>query len=339
LTFLASISILLSIKMQRKSSFVKALSAELTFVVMSDAEKPSRTFKVTRLRLALFVLLSCILIGAVSVFVMIDTPVGELIMPEYFSTKAAQLEKVRVLESKIERVQNQLSYVASYNAKLRNILGDTLSSDSLVPPGITPSGYFTAAQAQHSAEDRLQNGEVTSVTEQAGNQSETAERGSVSGITPGSSANSPENQGAEAYQTPMNWNTRGSQQDMAIFPLLMPAAGFVTRNVDYSIQHYGLDISAPQGESIIAPAPGEVIFEDWTLTGGNTLIIVHADDYMTVYKHCERILVSVGTKVSRGEPIALVGSTGITSTGPHLHFELWQDGKNLNPENYLLTKN
>lgn len=119
----------------------------------------------------------------------------------------------------------------------------------------------------------------------------------------------------------------------------MPVAGFITRSVDYSIQHYGLDISAPEGESIVAPAPGEVVFEDWTLTGGNTLIIAHAKNFMTVYKHCERILVSVGTKVTLGEPIALVGSTGVTSTGPHLHFELWQNGENLNPENYLLTRN
>ena len=64
------------------------------------------------------------------------------------------------------------------------------------------------------------------------------------------------------------------RDDRIIFPLLMPMAGFITRNVDYSIQHYGLDISAPEGESIVAPAPGEVVFEDWTLTGGNTLIIV-----------------------------------------------------------------
>ncbi len=292
--------------MQHKSLHDKTASAKLTFVVLSDTEKPSRSFKASRLQLALIVLFGIGAIGALSVVVLINTPLGKLILPSYFSTQEEQLQKIRVLESKVDLVQRQLTYLTAYNIKLRSALGDTMTSD---------------AGTQETREQPITASKL-SPEEKAGEE------------------------GANAYTQPLQTQPpasyalaqlRGAGQD--IFPLMMPVQGFVTRGVNYPIQHYGIDISAQVGEPVVAPAPGEVVFSDWTLTGGNTVIIAHPGDFMTVYKHCERILVPVGAEVSRGEAIALVGSTGTTSTGPHLHFELWHDGKNLNPENYLLTKN
>jgi len=294
------------VEMQHKSSRGNTASAKLTFVVLSDAEKPSRTFKASRLQLVLLVLFGFVFVGALSVMVMIETPLGKLILPEYFSTQAEQLQRVRMLESKVENVQQQLSYLASYNFKMRSALGDTgVFADTSV---FQPQNQTEAVQTESQQKVEQQ---TTSFSE--------------TGIE---NASQP-----PAVSPPVQSNDASS-----LFPLLMPTQGFFTRSIDYSIQHYGLDISAQEGQSIVAPADGEVLFADWTLTGGNTLIIVHANNYVTIYKHSERILVNAGTKVTRGEAIALVGSTGITSTGPHLHFELWQNGKNLNPENYLLTK-
>jgi murein DD-endopeptidase MepM/ murein hydrolase activator NlpD len=294
--------------MQHKSSRGSTASTKLTFVVLSDAEKPSRTFKASRLQLVLLVLFGFVVIGTISVVTMIETPIGKLILPEYFSTQAEQLQKVKTLEVKVENVQRELSYLSSYNVKLRTALGDTgVFSDT---SGFQPQSQtdISPAETQTGAEQQLAD-------------------------------NSPETGNEAAPQLQSISSQVQSGDGSSLFPLLMPTEGFISRSIDYSIQHYGLDISAEEGQSIVAPAAGEVLFADWTLTGGNTLIIVHANNYVTIYKHCERILVSVGTKVTRGEAIGLVGSTGTTSTGPHLHFELWQNGKNLNPENYLLTKN
>jgi len=337
LTFCRLVSILLVVEMQHKSSHENTASVKLTFVVLSDAKKPSRTFKATRLQILLLVLFIIVIIGGISVTAMIHTPLGKLIMPEYFSTRAEQLEKVQTLESKVENVQNQLSYLTAYNSKLRSILGDTMNVDTS-GSGFTGSEEIavnrdnTQHQSQQEAAEQAaplpnQEGAMTSDKQETGKEN-------VPGVNYSSIQ---QNQSVDIY-TQSSYDAGPEGADRSIFPLLMPVAGFITRSVDYSIQHYGLDISAPEGESIVAPAPGEVVFEDWTLTGGNTLIIAHPNNFMTVYKHCERMLVSIGTKVSRGEPVALVGSTGITSTGPHLHFELWQNGKNLNPENYLLTR-
>ncbi len=300
-------SIFLFVKMQHKSPHEKSASAKLTFLVLSDTEKPSRSFKASKFQLAIIVLFGIVAIGGISVLILINTPLGELILPSYFSTQAEQIQKIRVLETQVDDVQQQLTYLAAYNLKLREALGDTGEF------GATPS---SAAQPQAGA------GSVEQSPPSLPLQSEP-------------SASVPAQPMAEVNASFAPSSASGS----SIFPLTMPVQGFITRGVNYATQHYGIDISAQEGEPIVAPAPGEVVFSDWTLTGGNTLIIAHPGNFMTVYKHCERILVPVGTKVSRGEAIGLVGSTGTTSTGPHLHFELWHDGKNLNPENYLLTKN
>lgn len=261
----------------------------------------------SKFQLAFVVLFGFVVIGALSVVALIYTPVGRLVLPGYFSTQREQLEKVQRLESKVGEVEQQMTYLSAYNERLRKILGGSASTDT----------------TEDQSSSQAANSQPVEVPQQQAAKEIPEENGSSYAKVP-----------SEPYASAQPSNDIGS-----ILPLMMPANGYITRGVNYQIQHYGVDISAPIGSPVVAPAPGEVIFVDWTLAGGNTLMIAHAGDFITVYKHCERILVSVGTKVSRGEVVALVGSTGVTSTGPHLHFELWQDGKNLNPENYLLTKN
>ena len=79
------------------------------------------------------------------------------------------------------------------------------------------------------------------------------------------------------------------------------------------------------------------MFAGWTFEDGNVVMLSHGSGYLTVYKHNSSLLKSTGSLVKRGEVIALVGSTGITSTGPHLHFEVLKDGLPQNPQEFLLT--
>jgi murein DD-endopeptidase MepM/ murein hydrolase activator NlpD len=95
--------------------------------------------------------------------------------------------------------------------------------------------------------------------------------------------------------------------------------------------HRGLDIAAPTGSTIVAARSGTVTFAGWSTQGyGNLVKIRHAGGAETWYAHASRILVRVGQSVSQGEPIALVGSTGI-STGPHLHLEIHVGGRAIDP--------
>ena len=101
--------------------------------------------------------------------------------------------------------------------------------------------------------------------------------------------------------------------------------------------HMGLDIAAPKGTPIVAPAAGVVTSAGKEPQYGMMIIIDHGHGYCTVYGHMQKILVTVGQKVKEGQQIGLVGSTG-SSTGPHLHYEVRLRGHYVNPVPYLNQK-
>ncbi|MDB9303711.1 peptidoglycan DD-metalloendopeptidase family protein [Nodularia spumigena CS-591/12] len=98
--------------------------------------------------------------------------------------------------------------------------------------------------------------------------------------------------------------------------------------------HSGLDFAASYGSKIRAADSGNVIFAGWYGGYGRTVIIDHGQDKTTLYAHASELYVSEGQSVERGQAIASVGSTGL-STGPHLHFEVRRNGTPVNPADYL----
>lgn len=115
-------------------------------------------------------------------------------------------------------------------------------------------------------------------------------------------------------------------------PYGMPVRGYITRG--FTASHKGVDIAAQTGTPIIAPANGIVIKVTYNKRFGNLVVISHGDIFKTVYGHLEKVLVKPGDIVKKGDLIGLVGNTGL-STGPHLHYEIWKNGKPVNPMNYL----
>lgn len=124
--------------------------------------------------------------------------------------------------------------------------------------------------------------------------------------------------------------------------LFPPAEGGITSNfgwryhpiLGYKRFHSGLDFGASYGSTIRAAETGRVIFAGWFGGYGNALAIAHGNGIVTLYCHSSQLYVSEGATVEKGQAIAAVGSTGL-STGPHLHFEVRKDGQPVDPMNYL----
>ncbi len=102
----------------------------------------------------------------------------------------------------------------------------------------------------------------------------------------------------------------------------------------YEKFHSGIDFGSDYGEVVRAAAPGVVIFAGWYGGYGNTVVIDHGNGITSLYGHGEGLYAEEGQSVQRGEPISLVGSTGL-STGPHLHFEVRSNGEPIDPMPYL----
>jgi murein DD-endopeptidase MepM/ murein hydrolase activator NlpD len=101
-----------------------------------------------------------------------------------------------------------------------------------------------------------------------------------------------------------------------------------------SLFHHGLDLAAPVGTPIRAVAAGRVSFSGWAGGYGNRVDVDHGAGWTTRYAHAQTRVVQVGQRVQAGETLASVGSTGL-STGPHLHFEIRQDGASHDPARWL----
>jgi len=116
-----------------------------------------------------------------------------------------------------------------------------------------------------------------------------------------------------------------------------PINGFISREFNPEEGHYGIDIVAKTGTPIYSTASGYVIFSDYTVDDGYMIIIIHPNDYISVYKHCSSLLKHKREKIIQSEMIALSGNTGHKSHGPHLHFEIWKNGQPLNPQKLFIN--
>ena len=124
------------------------------------------------------------------------------------------------------------------------------------------------------------------------------------------------------------FETAGTESN---FTLFSPLTGVITQGYNPSENHFAVDIGVPEKTPVKAVSDGTVILAEWTTETGYVVIIKHEQNLISVYKHNESLAVNQGDLVFSGEVIGFAGSTGVLSTGPHLHLELWSDGYPINP--------
>ena len=131
------------------------------------------------------------------------------------------------------------------------------------------------------------------------------------------------------------FNTLESAASKVEYVLFSPIQGQISSLFDPGQKHFGVDVPAKTNTPVKAISDGRVLFSEWTIDTGFVLIIEHSFNLISVYKHNSLGLSSQGDFVKAGQAIALSGNTGELSTGPHLHFELWNNGNPVDPLEYI----
>ncbi len=133
-----------------------------------------------------------------------------------------------------------------------------------------------------------------------------------------------------------NFIATNMEDEFLATPNIRPVSGWLSNGFNL-LDHPALDYAAPTGTPIKATANGTIkqVYFDENL--GNVVVIQHGYGYKTLYAHCNMILAKEKQSVVRGDIIATVGNSGKSSTGPHLHYEVTQNGKIMNPQTLLIS--
>lgn len=138
----------------------------------------------------------------------------------------------------------------------------------------------------------------------------------------------------DKFSLTLSNNSKGSGISGYFF--FSPVKGMVTHSFNMAEGHYGVDVVAKENSFIKAALDGTVVFAGWTSGDGYVIQLQHSNNLMSIYKHNSDITKNIGDHVKAGEPIAIIGNTGETSSSTHLHFELWYNGTPINPQDYVL---
>ena len=131
------------------------------------------------------------------------------------------------------------------------------------------------------------------------------------------------------------YNLENINKNKDFYLLSAPISGAVSKNYSIADDHLAIDISVDIGTPVRAVSNGRVILSEWTTQTGYVLIIDHGNDLISVYKHNSKLLKSQGEIVKQDEIIALSGNSGVLTSGPHLHFELWSEGFSIDPNTLI----
>jgi murein DD-endopeptidase MepM/ murein hydrolase activator NlpD len=131
------------------------------------------------------------------------------------------------------------------------------------------------------------------------------------------------------------YNLNNIAKNKEYYMLISPIKGIVSQNYSVAEKHLAIDISVDIGTPVKSIANGRVLLSEWTTQTGYVLIIDHGSDLVSIYKHNSLLLKDQGDAVKQGEIIAMSGNTGVLTSGPHLHFELWSEGFSIDPKTLI----
>jgi murein DD-endopeptidase MepM/ murein hydrolase activator NlpD len=279
-------------------------------VVIPQGDTGSTTsFKASVLTIVLVCVGIVTLIASATIAAIVYTPAGLLLPMSEEQLQKRYGSELFEVQKRLNRISSEVLVLREYNNKLRNALGQQqLPPDSTFDLG----GVDKILATKETPDPDL------AVSERS--------------VSP-HAAGSP---GAVTYRAAVRMDAE-EVTFRAEFPIIAPAVGYISRRFESEKGHVGIDYAGKIGSLIVAAADGHVVFAGYTADDGHTVILSHGGGFLTMYKHNQSVLKGVGEFVKRGEPVALLGNSGRTSSGPHLHFEVWSNGKAQNPNDYLIA--
>lgn len=283
--------------MEKKPKKIKKkLLDKYRLVILNELTFEERlSFKLTRLNVFVFASLSAIFLMTITYTIIAFTPLREYI-PGYSST--ALKKKATELSFKTDSLQQVIAMNELYYGSIKKVLTGDVSAANFNKDSIIEAVKLEASEVDFAptAEDSLLR---------------------------------------EKVDKEDKYNLFESATTATNFVLFPPVNGTISQHYNIKDKHYAVDIVVPKNTPVKATADGIVIFSEWTANTGHVIIIEHSYGLISVYKHNAELTKSQGDLVKAGEVIATAGNTGELSTGPHLHFELWNDGYPINPTNFI----
>lgn len=271
-------------------------------------------------------------LGLVLAAVLVDYVRMNVIRGRYRALKAETAEQRTMIakyEKSISELQSTISHFETYTKKL-NVMAGLKSPEVLTAPAGIGGGEPDREEEPAPEPDP---GQVP-----APNGPQILSPGTIQNL----------NQKALSIESNLSSLLNFFESDtlrLATTPSIMPAAGWMSSVFGHRTDpftgawtmHYGIDISTNIGNPILATADGIVIKVQTDKYLGKNVTISHGNGFTTVYGHMSNFAVKAGQKVKRRDIIGYIGQTG-KAAGPHVHYEVWRDGRRVDPRSYLLEE-
>lgn len=286
----------MAIKPKKKVKFRQKLINKYRLVVLNeDTFEEKLSFKLTRLNVFIFGTFFSVLLIVSTIFLIAFTSLREYI-PGYSSSKLKK--EATQLVYKVDSLNQVLEVNNIYIQKVRELLTGEIKEVLFDKDSVLSTLKFEKDSMNFSPSD---------IDLEFRLDVESTDRYSI-------------------------FNEAKKSADIVFFS---PVKGIVTEGYSLKNKHFAIDIAVKMGTPVKSVADGTVIFAEWTAETGHVIIVEHSRGFISIYKHNTALHKQQGEMVKSGEVIASAGDTGELSTGPHLHFELWNEGYPVNPINYI----
>ncbi|WP_053990700.1 M23 family metallopeptidase [Mangrovimonas sp. TPBH4] len=281
---------------KKEKKFTKKLLHKYRLVILNEDTFEERfAIKLTRLNVFVIVAISSILLIAATTLLIAFTSLREFI-PGYSS--AALKKEATELHYKTDSLQQVITMNERYYSSIKKVLTGDVKTEELNKDSI-----INAVQNEVNTERLVPSKEDSLLREKVAKEDK--------------------------------YNLFESAISATNFVLFPPVSGTISEGYDVEKKHYAVDIVVAKDTPVKAAADGTVIFAEWTAETGYVVVLEHSHELISVYKHNGAITKEQGDLVKGGEVIAMAGNMGEYSTGPHLHFELWNRGYPVNPTNFI----